>query len=69
MKTRLPEVEAALGSMHNKIELIHLVVKYIIFETVKACNFRKVFVTSADEVSALVWNGIQTKEIDMRTTY
>ena len=55
--------------MHNKIELIHLVVKYIIFETVKACNFRKVFVTSADEVSALVWNGIQTKEIDMRTTY
>ena len=55
--------------MHNKIQLIHLIAKYIISETVKAFNCRRLFVTSADEVPALVWNGIQTKKIDIRTTH
>ena len=35
----------------------------------KAFNCRRLFSVSADEVSALVWNGIQTKEIDMCTTH
>ena len=38
-------------------------------EILKAFNCRRFFVTSADEVLALVWNGIQTKEIDMCTTH
>ena len=69
LKTRFPEREIDLGSMHDKIQLIHLIAKYIISETVKAFNCRRLFVTSADEVPALVWNGIQTKKIDMRTTH
>ena len=69
LKTRLPEREIALGSMQNKIQLIHLIAKYIISEIVKAFNCRRLFVTSADEVPVLVWNGIQTKKTDMHTTH
>ena len=67
LKIRPPEKEIALRSIHNKIQLSHFIAKYIISETVKAFNCRGVFVTSADEVPTLVWNEIQTKEIDMCT--
>ena len=69
LKTRLPEREIALGSMHDKIQVIHLIAKYIISETVNTFDCGRLFVTSADKVLALVWNGIQTKEIDVRTTH
>ena len=69
LKTCFTERKIALGSMHNKIQYIHLIAKYTIFETVKAFNYRRLFVTSADEVPALVSNGIQTKKIDIRTTH
>ena len=61
LKTRLQKREIALASMYSKIQLIHLFAKYIISKTVKAFNCRRLFVTSADEVPALVWNEIQTK--------
>ena len=57
LKTCFPERKIALGTMHNKVQLIHLIAKYTIF------------VISADEVPALVSNGIQTKKIDIRTTH
>ena len=69
LKTYLPEREIALGLMHNKIQPIHLTVKYIISGTVKAFNCRRLFVASADEIPALVWNRIQTEKIVMRTTH
>ena len=58
LKTRLSEREIALGAMHNKIQFIHLIAKYVISETAKEFNCKRLFVTSADEVTALVWNGI-----------
>ena len=67
LNTRLPEREIALGSMDNKMQLIHLIAKYIISENVKAFNCRRLFLASADEVPAL--NGFKTKEIDLCTTH
>ena len=58
LKTCLPERGIALGSVYNQIQLIHLIAKYITSEIVKAFNCRRLFVTSADEIPALVWNGI-----------
>ena len=69
LNIRLPEREIALGSMHNKMQLIHLIAKYIISENVKAFNCGRLFLASADEVPALFWNGIKTNEIDLCTTH
>ena len=69
LKTSLTEREIALGSTHNKIQLIHLIAKYIIFKNVKAWNCRELFFTSADEAKALVRKGIQTKKIGMHATH